>query len=178
MIVPVLVSLSGLPGTGKTTLARALCRRLQAVHLRIDSIEHALHAEGIDPGPAGYLAAYAVAEDNLLLGLTVVTDCVNSLAITRQALRDAAVRAGCGIAEVELVCSDPAEHRRRIEDRLPDWPGQRLPRWCDVTARAVEAWDRAPARIETAGRSLEACLAEALAVVGAAAACGVPGPGP
>ncbi len=177
MTAPVLVSLSGLPGTGKTTLARALCRRLPAVHLRIDSIEHALHAEGMDPGPAGYLVAYAVAEDNLRLGPTVVTDCVNSLAITRQALRDAAARAGCGIAEVELVCSDPVEHRRRVEARLPDWPGQRLPQWCDVTARAVEAWDRAPARIETAGRPLDACLAEALAVVGAAAVCGMAGPG-
>ena len=175
MTAPVLVSLSGLPGTGKTTLARVLCRQLQAVHLRIDSIEHALHAEGIDPGPAGYLAAYAVAEDNLRLGLTVVTDCVNPLAITRQALRDAAARAGCEIVEVELVCSDPVEHRRRIEDRVADRPGQRLPRWCDVTARAVEAWDRAPARIETAGQSLEACLVQALAVI--QTGCGVPGPG-
>lgn len=177
MTAPVLVSLSGLPGTGKTTLARALCRRLRAVHLRIDSIEHALHAEGMDPGPAGYLAAYAVAEDNLRLGLTVVTDCVNSLGTTRQALRDAAARAGYGIAEVELVCSDAAEHRRRVEDRVADWPGQRLPRWCDVTARAVETWDRAPARIETAGRSLEACLTEALAVIRAAAGYGAPGRG-
>ncbi|HEY0203371.1 MAG TPA: AAA family ATPase [Acetobacteraceae bacterium] len=177
-MAPVLVSLSGLPGTGKTTLAQALCRRLRAVHLRIDSIEHALRAEGMDPGPAGYLAAYAVAEDNLRLGLTVVTDCVNSLVITRQALRDAAARAGCGIAEVELVCSDAAEHRRRVEDRVADWPGQRMPRWCDVTGRAVEAWDRAPARIETAGRTVEACLVQALAVIGATAVGGVPDCGP
>lgn len=74
------------------------------------------------------------------------------------------------IVELELVCSDAEEHRRRIESRLPDWPGQRLPRWADVTARVVEAWDCDPTRVETAGRSLETCLAQTLAVVRAAAA--------
>ncbi len=37
-----LIALGGLPGTGKTTIARELARQLGAVHLRIDSIEQAL----------------------------------------------------------------------------------------------------------------------------------------
>src|ERR1700724_2621891 len=37
-----LIILGGLPGTGKTTIARELSRQLGAVHVRIDSIEEAI----------------------------------------------------------------------------------------------------------------------------------------
>ena len=39
-----LIIFSGLPGSGKSTIARALARRLRAVYLRIDTIEQAIRA--------------------------------------------------------------------------------------------------------------------------------------
>jgi predicted kinase len=41
-----LVVLSGLPGVGKTTIARELARATGAVHVRIDAIEQALRNAG------------------------------------------------------------------------------------------------------------------------------------
>ena len=79
-----LIVLSGLPGTGKTTIARALARELSAVNLRIDSIEQALRCEGLRVEGEGYDVAYAVAEDNLRLGRTVIADCVNPWPLTRR----------------------------------------------------------------------------------------------
>jgi predicted kinase len=42
----VLVVLGGLPGVGKTTIARELAIATNAVHVRIDSIEQALRNAG------------------------------------------------------------------------------------------------------------------------------------
>jgi predicted kinase len=59
---------AGLPGTGKSAIARALAAKLDAVWLRADSIEQAIRASGVVDGDLkdiGYRAAYAVAEDNL-----------------------------------------------------------------------------------------------------------------
>jgi predicted kinase len=72
-----LIAFCGLPGTGKTTLARTLADRLQATYLRIDTIEDVLLAnEGAElvARGAGYGVAYAVAEENLKLGRTVVAE--------------------------------------------------------------------------------------------------------
>ena len=78
-----LIVLSGLPGTGKTTIARKLAIVLAAVYLRIDSIEQSIRDAGRPVEGERYSVAHAVAEDNLRLGRIVVADCVNPWALTR-----------------------------------------------------------------------------------------------
>src|SRR5438067_1426947 len=119
---PMLVVLSGLSGVGKTTIAREVARVGGAVYLRIDAIEQALRRDGVVVEGEGYSVAYAIAEDNLRLGRLVVADCVNPWALTRTAWRAVAVRAGVSALEVEIVCSDVDEHKRRVELRAADIP--------------------------------------------------------
>ena len=156
-----LIIFGGLPGTGKTTLCRALALRLAAVHLRIDTIEQAILNSSIAPPSveeAGYLVGYALAEDNLRLGRTVIADSVNPLRVTRDAWLRVAKEAGVEAIEVEVICSDGAEHRRRIETRGSDIAGHQLPSWQEVVAREYEPWDSASAVIDTVRESLEDSL--------------------
>ncbi len=70
-----LIIFGGLPGTGKTTLARVLAQKLGAVFLRIDTIEYAIvPSKDIPLADEGYRVAYAVAEDNLKLARTVIAE--------------------------------------------------------------------------------------------------------
>ena len=74
---PTLTVFAGRPGTGKTTLATALARRLRACYLRVDAAETALQRTGLPVGVEGYAVIHQLAVSNLLLGLDVVVDAVN-----------------------------------------------------------------------------------------------------
>lgn len=78
MKTPTLYIFSGLPATGKSTLAELLARRLGAAYVRIDTIEQALRDLcSVDVQGEGYRLAYRVAADNLRLGISVVADSCN-----------------------------------------------------------------------------------------------------
>jgi predicted kinase len=76
---------SGLPGSGKTTLAKALARRIGGAYIRIDTIEQALRDLcAVNVEAEGYRLAYRVASDNLRAGLSVVADSCNPIELTRR----------------------------------------------------------------------------------------------
>jgi predicted kinase len=158
----VLIVMGGLPGAGKTTLARLLAARIGAVHLRVDTIEQAIVRSGVarhPVGPVGYVVGYALAEEHLRQGLTVIAESVNPLSLTRDAWRATALDAGVPVVEVEVTCSDPAEHRRRVTSRPVDIPDLPLPDWQQVVDREYEPWDRERVVVDTAGQSPQGSLA-------------------
>src|SRR5690242_21184409 len=112
--LPVLVVVGGLPATGKSTIADRLARLVGAPYLRVDRIEQAIVAYSSlehPVGVAGYAVAYALASEQLTLGLDVIVECVNPIALTRDAWAATAAGAGAAIAEIEVTCADRAEHR-------------------------------------------------------------------
>jgi predicted kinase len=159
----VLVVIGGQPGVGKTTLARALAARLGAAHVRVDAFEVALLRQGLVPTPQdvgahGYALALAAADTCLTAGTGVVVDAVFPVAAARRPFRDLATRHDVPVHWVRLICSDPVEHRRRVEHRVADLPGHVLPRWAEI--RRGDQWHERHAVVDTAtGDPLAAVLA-------------------
>lgn len=149
-----LIVLSGLPGTGKTTIGKALVAKRSAVYVRVDEIEHALkqHSGSVrDIGTAGYIVAFAIASSNLKLGNTVVADSVNPVPESRQGWRSVAQSiAGARFVEIEIICSDLREHKRRVEERTPDIDGFYLPTWVSVTSHDYVPWTEPRLVVDTA----------------------------
>jgi predicted kinase len=150
---------AGLPGTGKSALSKRLAQKVNAVHLRIDTIEQALRDLcHLEVEGEGYRLAYRIAADNLLLGTNVVADSCNPIELTRAEWEAVAKDSGSLFVNIELVCSNTREHRRRIETRSSEVSGLKLPTWRDVVEREVHPWSRDRIVIDTAKQSEEKCL--------------------
>ncbi|AJQ95012.1 AAA family ATPase [Gynuella sunshinyii] len=153
---PILYIFSGLPGSGKSTLAQRLAAETGAVYLRIDTIEQGVrdlchyNVEG-----EGYRLAYRIAADNLQLRLNVIADSCNPIELTRQEWHEVAIESDTECVDIEVVCSDPVEHRTRVEQRISDVKGLVLPSWTQVTAREYHPWKSGVITIDTAHKSID-----------------------
>ncbi|GAA1407718.1 AAA family ATPase [Catellatospora coxensis] len=149
-----LIVFSGLPGSGKTTLSRPVAAALGATWLRVDAVESALWRAGVDraqpTGLAAYVVADALADAHLAMAATVVVDAVNAVEQARAGWRDLAARHGTVMYAIEVICADPAEHRRRVEQRRPEHDQAMQPSWEDVRTREFTPWREPRLLVDTA----------------------------
>ena len=133
---------AGLPGSGKSVLARGVAEAIRATYLRIDTIESAIVSTLMPyrDNPVGYVVAGRVAADQLTDGRDVVADAVNGVAAARAGWVALAAQTGVSVQFVEVRCSDVGEHRRRVEAREPEMPGHGMPTWTQVLRRRYEPW--------------------------------------
>lgn len=152
-----LIVFSGLPGVGKTTLAKRLARHLKATYLRIDTIEQTMKDANITiMHDEGYRVAFNLAKDNLLLGQMVVADSTNPVTESREAWWGIAQQTQAECLDIQVICSDEEEHRSRVESRQSDIPNLSLPSWQSAIDREYDDWlaenDKTPLlTLDTAG---------------------------
>ncbi len=141
-----LVVLAGLPGSGKSAVAEDLAQALSCAVLSVDPAEAAMWRAGVSrsepTGLAAYVVVEALAAEQIALGHDVIVDAVNAVEAARAQWRDLAARTGAGLRFIEVRCSDPSVHRRRLEARQRDIAGFYEPSWADVEQRSREfaAW--------------------------------------
>ena len=160
-----LIIFAGLPGVGKSTLAKELARKLSATYVRIDTIEQSIrnsniiNADEFINSGYGYIIGYALVEENLKIGKIVVADSVNSIALTRDAWLEVADKSNVKAIEIEVICSNPIEHKGRVESRKVDISDLKLPDWQKVMSREYEEWTRDHIIIDTANSTVEDSVA-------------------
>ena len=140
-----LILFSGLPGCGKTSLARQIVQDLRCAYFAKDRIQRVLddHVVGAQPVD-GYHMLLDLADDHLALGVDVVLDAAFPMASFRDIAEAIAHQHQARFLPVWCICSDNGVWTARFENRV-----QYVLGWTPATvekAREVQSyfedWER------------------------------------
>ncbi|MCE1169098.1 MAG: ATP-binding protein [Sphingobacteriia bacterium] len=164
---PILFVFSGLPGTGKTTISKEISKHYKATYIRIDTVEQGLRDLcNYNVQGEGYRLSYRLVLGNLLIGNSVVVDCCNPIEMTRQEWNDIGIKGQAKYINIEIVCTDKIEHKKRIEERINDIEGLKLPLWKEIENRYYEEWKDSVIRIDTTMKSKKESVNELIKEIG------------
>jgi predicted kinase len=134
-----LIVFSGLPGTGKSTLAETIGRQLVIPVFAKDWLEAVLLQHGLQPssngkslGYVGYELLTVLAERQLMLGQSVILDSVAGIQTIRNTWKELSKQYGADWRVIECVCSDESIHRSRLGARERNIPGWHELEWAEV----------------------------------------------
>ena len=134
-----LIVSSGLPGTGKSSLAEELGKHLSIPVFAKDWLEAALVRSEILPsnpnkslGSAAYDLLTTLAERQLMLGQSVILDSVASTQSIRDTWEALSKRYHARWYAIECICSDESLHLARLANRVRNIPGWHELEWADI----------------------------------------------
>jgi predicted kinase len=128
-----LILFSGLPGCGKTTLARGLAEQRQIPLFAKDRVQRVLRDHVAEAGAAdGYHLLLDLADEQLGLKLSVILDAVFPLPGFRQTAQEIAARHAVRFFPVCCFCSDEGVWRERMGERRQYVPGWTPLGWEEV----------------------------------------------
>lgn len=134
-----LIVFSGLPGTGKSTLAEAVGRRLSTPVFARDWLEAALLRSELVPsdphrplGSAGYQLMTTLAERQLSLEQSAILDSVASTQTIRETWKHLSKKYHASWIVIECICSDETFHKMQLARRKRQIPGWHELDWEEV----------------------------------------------
>ena len=140
-----LILFSGLPGSGKTTLARQVAQHLKIPVFGKDRIQAALRMHDLAERVSahGYLIMLDQADEQLSLGLSVVLEAVFPLKQFREQAWEIANRHHAAFRTIYVYCSDDEIWKARMTNRMLYVPNWTPVGWEDVTRLRTyfEPWD-------------------------------------
>jgi len=172
-----LLQLAGAPGTGKSKLAAAIARARPAAIVNSDVVKSTLLDAGIawsQAGPAAYQVLFALADDLLAQGHSVILDSPSHYDHIPENGQRVARERGVPYRFLELVCPDLGELKRRLAKRTPrrsqmrglDEPPPDSDRPSQAKRIGLHQWATRPADgflVLDTSQSFEAYVAQALA---------------
>jgi predicted kinase len=140
-----LILFAGMPGSGKTTLARMVSRRLGVPAFAKDRVQRVLRDHHLADASSGdgYYIILDLADEQLSLGLSVILDATFPLDHFRTVASEIAARHQARFCAIYCHCSDDAIWRERMVNRVQYVPGWKPVGWDDVLRMRdyYQPWD-------------------------------------
>jgi predicted kinase len=133
-----IIIISGLPGSGKSTIAEAIAEKLRLPLFSVDPIESAIIKSGIprsfETGLAAYVVVQTLSAEHLKLSISVIIDAVSPVQEARDMWHALEERYDAQCIIIECVLREDV-HRKRIESRTRNIAGIPEVTWADVEHR-------------------------------------------